>query len=462
MRHRSATATADEISGHWWLPSIDRRVAGRLTFPPDDAVTLALLGVLDAGEEKTYPVAFGLADDGTPITLVQLTWIGAQNTSSMHLEEPYRRETLMVGAVFVGAHLASEEDRQFDEGFLDLSDLLTWAGSSGLTDRLESMPRSVAVELTLPEPREAKLNFGTVSLSHAWGLTGDGLKARGIEKDVSFWVRTEVRHDLDWWLASVVGPLRHFMTFAADRPNELRDFTVRTYRFNSTGDDIAIRYARPPVLDSPSRWWEFLFDTRSAGVAFEEVLPRWFDLVGEIGPVVDVLLAQRYRPKVFAETRFLDAAIAAETYHRARMPNELLPEAEHRARLAEIFGAIPERHRPWLKERLAYSNEPTFRLRLEQLVAGSPARSLGVFGKPAEFAGQVVKIRNTLVHDPRRRAEAGITGRELHVLAERLTLLVSAHLLHDLGLDEAALLDCLRRTRRFRLLAEWPDARARI
>jgi hypothetical protein len=147
MRHRSTAATQDEISGHWWMPEATGRVAGRLVFPIDDAVRLELLGLLDSGEhERTYPVVLGLADDGTPITLADTTWIGGHDMTSALLDLPYRRETLMVGVAYIGAHLATEADRHFTEGFVDLSDLLTWAGPSGLNDRVQSGPLTVAVD----------------------------------------------------------------------------------------------------------------------------------------------------------------------------------------------------------------------------------------------------------------------------------------------------------------------------
>jgi hypothetical protein len=52
----------------------------------------------------------------------------------------------MVGVAYIGAHLATEADRHFTEGFVDLSDLLTWAGPSGLNDRVQSGPLTVAVD----------------------------------------------------------------------------------------------------------------------------------------------------------------------------------------------------------------------------------------------------------------------------------------------------------------------------
>lgn len=450
--------TAADVLGQWWLPGADnKRVAGRLLMPTDGAMELELLDLLSDGRpDQTYSELVGISSDGTAVTLEGLTWIGGHDVSSLFLGERFRRETFMVETAYVGAHLPKAEDRQFSQGVVDFTDLLAWAGDSGLAERYGPDPVAVTIELVRQPPREVRVASGTIALAHGWGVTGDGLHARSIEKQVGFFVRLDHPTDLKTWLSTIVGPLRHLMTFATDRQNEIRRLELTTYRHDSShGHHLTVRFSRSEAKEaSHAERLAFLFDASSLGQDFERVLARWFEIIDEIGPIVALLFAQRYRPHVFAETRFLDAVAAAEAYHRARIRNESIPRAEHESRVAAILGATPEAHRDWLKRRLDNSNEPTLRERLKDLVSGSPFKSLVLLPAPGKLAAPIVDARNALVHDPRRRRKMSVSGRDFMRMTEQLTMLVTSYLLRDLGVDDDRVMDAVRRTRHYRLLTE--------
>jgi hypothetical protein len=133
--------------------------------------------------------------------------------------------------------------------------------------------------------------------------------------------------------------------------------------------------------------------------------------------------------------------------------NTVSPKSEHRARRAAVLESAPPEHRTWLKERLAYSNEPTLRDRLEELPARAFNVVVGVLGSASEFARPVVKLRNQLTHRSASQV-VGESGTEMLRLTERTSFLLTACLMIDLGFDEAQIIDATRRSRRFRLLTE--------
>jgi hypothetical protein len=450
--------SASDMLGHWWLPEApDRRVAGRLLFPADGPIALELMDVLSGGlPDQVYRSVTGITTDGTAMTLEGLTWIGGHDVNSVFLPEQHRRETFMLEVAYVGAHLPEPEDRLFAEGVVDFTDLLAWAGRSGLDEKYGPAPISVTIQVTTPPEREVHLDFGTVTLAHGWRVTGDALRSRGIDKSAGLWVKLAQPAPLKEWPSVVIGPLRHLLTFATDRQNELRDLSLTTHRGDAhPGHQVTVRYAHGHADEAtPAERLSFLFDAERLGDDFEVVLRLWFDLIADIGPIIDLLLAQRYRPKVYAETRFLDAVAAAEAYHRARIANESMPQAEHQLRVATILGAVPAAHRSWLTGRLEHSNEPRLRDRLIDLRARTPLALQMIAPETADWADAIARTRNAMVHDPRRRRTMRVSGRELLKWTEQLTLLVTTALLRELGFDDDGVMAAVRPSRRFRLLTE--------
>src|SRR6266508_4610302 len=79
-----------------------------------------------------------------------------------------------------------------------------------------------------------------------------------------------------------------------------------------------------------------------------------------------------YNPNLYIDVRFLALAQALETYDFRRRDLTDVPPAEHAQRLEEILAKTPERHREWLKKKLANSNLLTLRRRVRGVLAECP------------------------------------------------------------------------------------------
>ena len=119
-----------------------------------------------------------------------------------------------------------------------------------------------------------------------------------------------------------------------------------------------------------------------------------------------------------------------------------------------VIAAAPDEHRPWLKERLAHSNEPTLRERLVELHRRANGVVSGVLGSADAFADPVVGARNALTHRGTPHKAKEIPGRELFRLTEQIAFLLTACLMLDLGFVELEVVAATRRSRRFRILTE--------
>ncbi|HSW43455.1 MAG TPA: HEPN domain-containing protein [Patescibacteria group bacterium] len=447
--------------GHWWRPEDPaRKVAGTLLTDVSGPLRLDLMDLLTDGHpDNRYPVVLGTTADGTPVTLENLQQLGRSGRVSRLLEKSVETEVLMAGAAYTGGHLPEASDRLFKRGVVDFTDLFEWAGYSGLEDTFGPEPIDISLVLKNPAPLEAPLRFGRLALRHGWAVTGDGLRSRGIEKSVGFVVDLNESLPLAGWLRSIVHPLRHLMTFSTDRANEVRELTFTSYRYDSTfGTPIEVAYARPSSgpQTGPAHDFEFLFNASTLGEKFAPVIGRWFRIIEEIGPVVDLFLGPRYRPATFVENHFLNVVGSAEAYHRSRLSNALLLTAEHRARVKEVIDSAPEEHRAWLRERLEHSNEPSLRQRLTELHRRTAPIVQLLIGRADEFVGPVVKARNSLTHRGTRRHAPVSSGLDLLRMTEETTLLITACLLLDLGFDDGRAGTSIGRTRRFRLLTEGP------
>ncbi len=446
-------------AGHWWRPEApDRRIAGSLDTSGDGPIRLELLDLLTDGYgHNRYDVVLGTTADGLPVTLESLQQIGRSGHSSRRLETPVDTEVLMPRVAYLGAHLATTESRTFKRAVVDLTDLIVWAGDSGIAEEFGPEPVELSISVSNPPPLRADVGFGSLSLRHGWSTTGDAVRSRGIEKSVGFVVELDGALAMEDWLARVVNPLRHFLTFATDRPNEVTQLTFKTLIYDEVhGSDVHTEYRKVSVHDSiaPANDFEFLFDARTLGSAFAATLKTWFAIYARQGPILDLYLGPSYRPGTFAENHFLNAVAAAEGYHRATFPNALVPAAQHRARLKVIADAASPEDRAWLQERLAFSNEPTLRNRLVDLHERTMQIVSGVLGSAEDFAGPIVRARNALTHRGNGTPKPTEPVPELWRLTEQTNFLITACLLLDLGFDEMSAVNATRRSRRFRMLTE--------
>jgi ApeA-like protein/HEPN superfamily Apea-like protein len=454
----AASPIPEPLLGHWWQPDhADQRVAGTLRLGASGDARLELIGLLTNGHpENRYPVVLGITGDGIPVTLEGLQQVGRSGRSSRFLDKPVDTEVLGAAVAYSGAHLETPAERTFDRAYVGFQDLPEWAGDWPLKDQYGPDPVEVSVRYTRPESREAPIPFGMVRLANGWAVKGDGLRLRTIESNVSFAAEVNEKQALEQWLRRVIHPLRHLLTFATDRPNEVTELSVRTNKYDPThGTEVEVFYPHNTPEPNVNRVhaFEFLFDARYLGATFGTVVAKWFKVMDEIGPVVDLFLAPRYRPITFIENHFLNVVASAEAYHRARFSNTVLPREEHSARIEQIIALTPSQYQSWLKDKLAFSNEPALRERLTELLQSVPA-VLPILGSATEFVRPVVAARNALTHRESQAAANLPSGRMLLRYIEETSVLLSACLLKELGFDDERAGNAIRNTRRFRLLTE--------
>ena len=444
--------SAQEHMGFWWLPEEPARtVGGQLSFAPTDGLRLDLVGVLGGDDPyEEHEIVLGTTVDGEPITLESAQQGGRRTVSSRWLPAAVTSHTLRPRIGYLGGHLPSPGQRTFAAAVLEIDDLAGWVESWPFKDGFGPEPLGFSVSYEHPAVIRANTNFGEIQVSHSSATFGDGLNERGIRSIVHFVIRLDEPRTADAWLRGIVRDLQNLLTLVADRPSSVT-------RLAFLGDDareIDVLYSPPGsgYLGRPLYQHEFLFHASDVADRMPTILTRWFELTTELAPMVDFFLATRYLPS-YVEERFLNVISALEAYHRRRYSNVVVPRAEHRDRLKRILGSVAAEDRDWLRPQLDFSNEPSLRMRLVDLLRRNDGLLMGIFGFD-DLVKHAVEVRNRLIHQDPRRSRTALEPSDLWSLTEKLTLLSLACLLSDLGFSGSQLQEVIVGSVRFRHLLE--------
>jgi hypothetical protein len=162
---------------------------------------------------------------------------------------------------------------------------------------------------------------------------------------------------------------------------------------------------------------------------------------------------------LYLESQFLLAVQSAELFHRRKFPIESNDLTAHQARLREIISSVPvEEDRNWLRARLAFSHEPTLKMRLSELMdfAGPDLRN---FLRPL-FVKSVGDTRNFLTHYDDRLAAVAASGEDLWRLTQETIALIEYCFFRELGFASAEVFELCKRLQRYQsLLAIYSQSR---
>jgi len=199
--------------------------------------------------------------------------------------------------------------------------------------------------------------------------------------------------------------------------------------------------------------WEMLFTFGEARDRIAEVLGAWLDHHDLLEPVFALYFGTLYNPSLYLEQRFTAYAQAIETYDRRRRPTAKERDpAEHKELIREILNAVPEQHRTWLKNELAFSNDLALADRLKHVLSACQnvtARIVGDEGVTA-FVRLVKNTRNYYTHwDPAGKRKAATEPRDLYRLTLQLRTILETVFLLELDFECERIEAVLQRARRF-------------
>lgn len=404
--------------GQWWLPTApDEPVGGILTVEPSGRCRLQLTGMLlphsflarmqaDTFAEDAGQLIHGSAAEAE-FTLLS----GRDITEEVPMFAQDYPQLLSVRTAIKGVHLSSADETCFEGAEVGLDNLTAWSGITGfkavqnfeLDENQRVKDVSAMWELGRPADSAPVGKLGDFKVELTWQstyspVTRDMNAVRQIAASEEVHAKI-TSPDLKPWNAFQrnIKSLQDLLTFATRHPCAVR--SVHLLLGGSHVGSAELLYAPlvEPQEDTKTEPQRYLF--RMLDLPFAALLEKWDALHTRIGMGIHVLFGLDYEKRGFIENRIMNALSAAESIHRALLPDATaIPADAHKAIMAILNEALAQSPH---KERMmgGLSNDPGFLARMKEL-ATIPAQDAvnAVVGDTEQWAKWARDARNAVAH----------------------------------------------------------------
>lgn len=395
------------VTGTWWTPGSDQKRTGTLTCTHAEGIDLRIMDSFPGRTlDTTSPVVvLGHTADGEHVTLTN----GFQTSERPGSPDAYQEFHFRL-ALFGQRHYLAHDLRfaQFKIGYTHLPEWVATQGFEPTYSVKEGRPRRYAMRYKFPRSRFYPSKRCAVTVRHGFQTDGHAYRRLELRHNVELLIEPPAPLSVHQFLETIGGPIQSLLTLATDRPNA---YSMLEAAAGHDGDKALLNHTASaevffhPIYAAPAETkvvypHEMLFTLADMGRA-TKWLQNWFDTADRVRSAFNVYFATRYNPSAYVDERFLAHMQVIESLDRAYARNYELSPKQHERRLNQILDSAPTRHRAWLQERLAYSNEPRLRSRLTRMMNEVGAPVLQLIRKPRTFIQRAVVTRNHLVHRTR-------------------------------------------------------------
>jgi len=447
-----------EYKGIWWLPDKPQeKISGTFKFTPNEGAVLELIGSFKdiTGMNKMLKpeIILGISSDGKNVTLHKCF-----ETKSNLSFPGLLTSSFYANRAFVGAHFEKNKDIKFKSLSVHYLYLDEWFNVSGFDIPHLFDEKEVVIRYKLPEPIQAAIDEYKIFLD----VRATGPTHSIVQKEASIKQRTYIRVEpsgeksFDEYL-NIMYRIQNFLSLGITEPvyplvvegiTEANKVMIDDKTYNPPVK-VYYRVSDIPMAPKTLLPFDMLFTFKDISDRFEDFLKNWFKKTDLLGPVYNLYFGTLYNPRMYLEHRFLSLVQAIESYHRRTMKNFELSEEEHEKRIMEILNAVPHGHKKWLKNKLAYSNEPNLRRRLKEILEKFADVLDKFIPKKDSFINKVVTTRNYLTHYDEKLKEQSAEGEELYRLTQKLKILLEICLLKELGFTSDNIKSLISRNRRY-------------
>ena len=177
-------------------------------------------------------------------------------------------------------------------------------------------------------------------------------------------------------------------------------------------------------------------------LTYANISDRWNDILKEwynkssLESVFEIYFSLYYNSYLYLHNIFLSVLQAIEGYHRCKMRNKVDSEEVHKKRIKNIKDSIPVEYKEWLNEKLQYSNEPSLRIRLRDIIDDLSEKYSffqQVINDNKSFVNNVVNLRNDLIHLSKKDNSEKLEGKEIYKTIELLKVIFDVKILEEIG-----------------------------
>lgn len=428
-----------EMQGIWWLPDdSENYLTGILKFNSENGANLELIGRLSDFEEYETKIILGKTSDGKNITLYKCFEINSTISSP-----GFPTTKIYASIIFEGVHFNSEEDIRFKEISCRYTNLDEWAWMRGIQIDIPTTNK-LEISYSLPSKVGAKIEDGyEIEIYPETKLPS----LRLVEKESSIIQKIYVKlinselNSFDEHLHKLQH-MKNFISFGVGEPVTIIDLFGET-EVNRETYEGNIYFPKVKIYFSVKKSSEeykaiipsfMLFNLSYIKDDFSDFINRWFDRYEMLNPVFNLYFGMLYNPDMYIEQKFQSLIHAIESLHRRTRKNNEIEQVEHEKRITTILESVDEEQKKWLEGKLAYSNEPTLRNRLRELLTESATiLKLTSRNKKDSFICKVCDTRNYFTHYDTSLASRAALGEELISICARLKIIIEFNLLIEIG-----------------------------
>ena len=447
-----------QYSGIWWLPAAPDyapRLHGILRYTPNEGFELEVIGsFFDISEilpnAKNPAIIQGISSDGKNITLYKCfsshVSIGSHSIGNQGIQISRYKPSI----VFMGAHF--DKEPMFNKLIINYSYLDEWVNISGFDIPAPSTKGEYLIKYKLPEDINITLDENyDLTITHS--VQGPNLnmvqKESRITQTTHIMIGSKIEIPISQY-HEIINMIKNFLSFGVDRPVYPLSICGKSeehisfYKNIKIYDDIYIYYNKKEIPDDfePIIPTNMFFVFKDIAESFELFIRNWLNQSIVLSPVFDLYFSNVYTPKMYSETRFLNAVQAIESYHRRKDTTKKFVKSieEHDERMIKIISFAPLEYMNWLLEKLRYSNEVYLALRLKEILTLHKDIAeiyIGNKKQQDDFVYRVVATRNYLTHFDVDNEEKCAKGTDLLILIEKLKLIIKSCLLEEIGMDQS-------------------------
>jgi hypothetical protein len=448
-----------ETEGVFWAaPSPEQKFPARLSASKNgiELATAAEVGGLENLsphlEDKVAPdLVHGQSILG-PCTLIGLHGLGGPRRLDLATGHVVFARRFRVSLCIMGLHLADESASLFSSAICSYAGLGDWLRSTTqirLTDE--------AVLITHPMKTPPLLDFCVLATKTRIGLkvasnlrySLSGRHSAGNEPRIS--IEPAEPTSLEW-LFDAAFRFENFLSLLLGTSVRLRTGQVKT---SGGGNGWLVHHERGRAEQPDVQVW-----VRCDVSQLAAAIAAWFSTSEEFRPLENLIYGTIRNSSMFVETEFLSLAQALESFHRLTDRTALVESSIFQlihTKVQQTIRAVCENSAlaARLEDSIQYANEPSFRNRIESLIAQlrqDHAQSL--LGDPVEFEQTLRQTRNFFTHQGIRKQSKVLTGaKELFLFNQKLHALLRLLMLLHVGLPEDLVFEPVRyQSRQYRQL----------
>jgi len=310
-------------------------------------------------------------------------------------------------------------------------------GQKTITPEIESSHR-IKFHYESPQNKIQKTQVKNALIGFQFGLDtkneGPSLSLRE-KRWVS--VETDELQTLDEFLEQYVSPIQSLLNVATANPNFVEQLTLISPDSETETVEVLFPQKSYWPIERKTLWpHNMLFGFGSIFRDLNRHLSSLFNVSSELQEVFNLYRIALASPNLFLHLRFLTVIQSLEVYHRLRKEQKAEPPIAYTERVREILRSVDAEHKEWVGKRLKWHKRKILRERLGELLSKKQTVMLQIIEDFEDFQDLAINTRNYFAHFSRDLKDKAADGIDLHWLTERLTVLLQACLLNELGFND--------------------------